>query len=468
MWPPPDIRSLPSKEEIQRAKEEISTIELEIIETELRLDALKKSLSERKVWIAPIRTIPPEILYLILIETSKTNWKAPLVLQSVSRRWRDVVVDSPEAWTFIPLSKYRSRHRSELISLFLERSRNKPLHISVWDDSLLGYMEILAGRIECFHLLIARVVLKHYVQCGHAFHRLERLKIDTWHSDSAEETPPINDLEAWDMSLFPNLKVLDIVFRSPSLLRAISAAPEFPAIQHLTVECGEPWRISDILTKCATSLESVDLTYDTGISEGPDTEHEVHFPRLRYMRLADFSNEARPRFRFKAATPNLQAYIDEVSISTLNAVKIDTGSVIFLHAVHTPDLSQYPRLVTLCSGEIYGQNEELVRVIERLCDDPAICPDLASIEYIGELTQEQLERASLGFLAREKVTGKTIQLREVTYETQAELMEEKRAHMFRELEPVCFLIILVTLPLTKRQCGDHIPCNYVDPEAPDV
>src|SRR5450432_4128335 len=101
MWPPPNIQALPSKEEIQQIKKEILSMELQIVDASLKIEALRKSVTERKAWIAPIRKLPHEVLSHIFVEVSMVNWKAPLILQSVSRRWRDVVVGSPRAWTFM-------------------------------------------------------------------------------------------------------------------------------------------------------------------------------------------------------------------------------------------------------------------------------------------------------------------------------------------------------------------------------
>jgi len=154
MWPPPNFLDLPSKDEIRKIKEEILSMERQIADAQLKIDALRKSVAEREAWIAPIRKIPHDVLSQIFVEASMDDWKAPLILQSVSRWWHEVTVGSPRVWTFIPFSLCSESGQSELVSLFIERSRNAMLHIMAEDRLFFPKIKILAHRIECLTLYL--------------------------------------------------------------------------------------------------------------------------------------------------------------------------------------------------------------------------------------------------------------------------------------------------------------------------
>lgn len=85
MWPPKNPHSLPSKIEIQETKDEIFTLERDLAEALLLVDQLKTALFERRAYIAPIRTLPHEILSIVFVDLSQKNWKIPLQLQGVCR-----------------------------------------------------------------------------------------------------------------------------------------------------------------------------------------------------------------------------------------------------------------------------------------------------------------------------------------------------------------------------------------------
>jgi hypothetical protein len=284
MWPPPDIQSLPSKEEVQMIKEEISSMELEIIDTELKLEALRKSVIERKVWIAPIRKMPHELLSQIFMEVSMDDWKAPLTLQAVSRWWRDVVVGSPRAWTFMPLFKWDHAGHYKLVSLFIERSRNATLHIYARHHYFLPQVKILAHRIECMYLHMLLNSMRYFIPGQYDFTRLERLQLCVSVLDV--DSDRIFKSSEWNMMHFPNLKLLDLSVWDPLLL-AIASSPRFPPIRHLKVDCGDPSPLTDILVKCVESLETINLTYSALPSKSPDTTPIIRLPCLRYIQLTD-------------------------------------------------------------------------------------------------------------------------------------------------------------------------------------
>ncbi|KAJ7611681.1 hypothetical protein FB45DRAFT_716777, partial [Roridomyces roridus] len=87
-------------------------------------------------FLSPVRRLPAEILQTIFLlgsESSQTPNVIPVPGQ-VCRRWRDVVVGTPELWSRISVGGTRFTfidHYEDLASLFLERSISQPLSVSM-------------------------------------------------------------------------------------------------------------------------------------------------------------------------------------------------------------------------------------------------------------------------------------------------------------------------------------------------
>jgi hypothetical protein len=150
MWSPLNKHGLPSREEITYAKKAIATLEnalrdaFELIEsTNLRIVEMKRDLEERKGWIAPIRKVPTEVLADILLFASEMDDLAPVKFTAVSRLWRDIILATPKAWSFIHLQEHHDKH-IDLIknkdyhgyvtsykNTYFQRSKPRLLHLSL-------------------------------------------------------------------------------------------------------------------------------------------------------------------------------------------------------------------------------------------------------------------------------------------------------------------------------------------------
>jgi hypothetical protein len=450
MWPPPNIQALPSKEEILQTKEEISFIERQLTEVQLKMEVLQKSIAERKAWIAPIRKLPHDVLSQIFVEVSMDNWKAPLILQSISRWWRDVVAGTPRAWTFIPLFECDAEGQSDIVSLFVERSQNVTLHIFA-KDHCFDRLKILASRIECMNLHMAFESMVYFIPDEYDFTQLELLQLreQDWNLNASDR---IFDILKWDMMQFPNLKSLDLAVCGP-LLVAIAASPQFPSIRWLKVECRDPSPLTDILLKCAKSLESIDLNYRTVPSKLPDPMPTIHLPSLRHIWLSDITSVPGPNWYINGSTPNLEAYCDIGRWPTLERCQLDVRNVTMLSVTRVPDLSLYPQLITLYIG---GGDEDLMEVINSLRGRPESSPDLTVIEYEEQISSEGLERADSALLALAKETGRRVKLEWIG----GEVFEEREIHQGWVPQPVRHLAngILASL-IMLLQCSEHMPCH---------
>ncbi|TFK64148.1 hypothetical protein BDN72DRAFT_846858 [Pluteus cervinus] len=95
-----------------------------------------RSLSTDRNTLAPVNSLPPEVLgraFILVRDSSLENTRAGsskkylnwLQVTQVSQRWRDVAIGYPDLWTKLPL------HNEQCLKLFLNRSRNSPLSIVI-------------------------------------------------------------------------------------------------------------------------------------------------------------------------------------------------------------------------------------------------------------------------------------------------------------------------------------------------
>jgi len=113
MSSPTDSNAFSSHAEIEKVKKEIEQLEYELQEAvqifekaKSHMLRLKKKLEERKASIAPIRAIPVEILIEIFLLASKDDDLAPVILSGVCRWWRNTILATPRAWSFIRIGAH--------------------------------------------------------------------------------------------------------------------------------------------------------------------------------------------------------------------------------------------------------------------------------------------------------------------------------------------------------------------------
>ncbi|KAF8191613.1 hypothetical protein K438DRAFT_1935407 [Mycena galopus ATCC 62051] len=84
--------------------------------------------------ISPIRKLPPEVLGIIFLASVGPEPNVIPVVSQVCRHWRDLVEGTPRLWSNISIGRTRFRFNQRymnLASLFLDRSMNQPLSISI-------------------------------------------------------------------------------------------------------------------------------------------------------------------------------------------------------------------------------------------------------------------------------------------------------------------------------------------------
>ncbi|KAJ2930788.1 hypothetical protein H1R20_g6306, partial [Candolleomyces eurysporus] len=130
-----------------------------------RLAVHRSSLRRRINSLVPISRLPPEILIEIFSLVCQSSSTTPVFLGSICADWRSLAWNTPLLWSRITLevSDALPKSRPDLLSEWLLRSNNLPLHIKLFpteeDDSvflnLRTIMEVLVtrsaywGSIEC-------------------------------------------------------------------------------------------------------------------------------------------------------------------------------------------------------------------------------------------------------------------------------------------------------------------------------
>ncbi|KAH7099478.1 hypothetical protein BKA62DRAFT_307443 [Auriculariales sp. MPI-PUGE-AT-0066] len=90
--------------------------------------------------------------------------RVPILLGSVCKQWRDLVLQTPELWSFICAHEYQSS--DEYFSIYLERSREHALDVWITQDGVTNQEEETSDFFKWLHLL----------QQGS--HRWRRIRVD--------------------------------------------------------------------------------------------------------------------------------------------------------------------------------------------------------------------------------------------------------------------------------------------------
>ncbi|KAK7035915.1 F-box domain-containing protein [Favolaschia claudopus] len=106
--------------------------------------------------VSPVRKLPPEILRQIFLECAGSEPDVIPVAGMVCRYWRDVVEASPTLWSNISVGRTRfTFHRKylNLASLFLERSANQPIHLTIRNPVDSRLLEAVSRHSERWSIL---------------------------------------------------------------------------------------------------------------------------------------------------------------------------------------------------------------------------------------------------------------------------------------------------------------------------
>ncbi|KAI0687710.1 hypothetical protein BC835DRAFT_390672 [Cytidiella melzeri] len=145
-----------------RRQQCLDELDMELRSLEDSRNAASKHLAEldddirlvhlKKASLAPVNTLPDELLALILEEACIHNFslcchyrkykvEQSIIVSHVSRRWRDLALAMPKIWQCIHLTSPGPPLYDNVIKLYLARSGQAPLSIVVADDTFDGDFE---------------------------------------------------------------------------------------------------------------------------------------------------------------------------------------------------------------------------------------------------------------------------------------------------------------------------------------
>ncbi|KIM21910.1 hypothetical protein M408DRAFT_29159 [Serendipita vermifera MAFF 305830] len=319
MWPPVDPEALPSKTAIEEIKKEIKSIESEIAAAERVISSLKRSILERQAYIAPIRTLPHEIISDIFLDLCHEDWRMLLVLQGVCRTWRMIQFDTPLAWSFILHDEYEGGC-TDLVCDYLDRSGNAALQaaITASDPQVHSKPGEANERIQCIRG--DQMFINQILSLPGNFTNLERLILTSFRISGQGDVVP-----EWDMAILPNLKNLH-VYSQDQCLNAITTSVEFPPLIELVVICNDPTPVHAILSRCSHSIQYIDVRYNDYLNEGSQSAPQT-FPELRFLRLENKAERRDgPLWHFEGMNLGLYLYLQKGHTEAV----VDIGKVICL------------------------------------------------------------------------------------------------------------------------------------------
>jgi F-box-like len=304
LWSPADKNALPSPEDMKHAKEAIFALKRAINaayklvkNTKLRIAKMKKSLAERKGWIAPIRRIPTEVLIDVLLRASEMDDLSPIKFTAVCRLWRRIVFATPKAWSFIYLLKHYNRHvdfRNNFgdhnyfpgyTDTYFQRSEPRLLHLGLpqaegfYSKHTKSIIREHAHRMLC---LTTTPDILSESQSSSRCRQFPYLQILTITDDYSSANI---DASFFSISRFPVLQTLRLPRGCPSTgANPIISPSTFPPLQHLTVDIREDSASMGILQVCAATLKTLSISCLDG-QDAPSSPIQMTFPLLRYLTI---------------------------------------------------------------------------------------------------------------------------------------------------------------------------------------
>ncbi|KIM25327.1 hypothetical protein M408DRAFT_26314 [Serendipita vermifera MAFF 305830] len=332
---------------------------------------------------SPIQRVPFEILSEIFIIYSKEEVLASMKISSVCRFWRETILATPLAWTYIcGAGIEETRISVEQYSRLLERSHPHPLFGKV--DHVLEFRlhrESLTGGDE----LCACPKLKRIFEYSD---RLRCLSIDcSW---LTEEYPTL---------LFPNLEHLTLLV---NLITKKLDMSRFPKLWHLRIpNC--PFGITqldfanqhrpqlryleiivsfrDFWTPVSGMFASSLVTFILSgyVITGQRSERDIELPQLQSLIIYDDDVDKRENSLLVLSVPRLN-YLEHRSRQKPlpSGLVRDHRELVHMRTNHLPRLCDYPSLRILQVED--SKCNLLLDISVQLESDSTVCPELNTIE----------------------------------------------------------------------------------------
>ncbi|KAK7049393.1 D-lactate ferricytochrome c oxidoreductase [Paramarasmius palmivorus] len=135
-----------AESELKRHEIEIDKLRSTIVLLENKMGVLSRKIVKYRSLLSPVHRMPPEILRNVfsfvchetVFRLDCTRSPPPLLLSAICGRWREIALATPSLWSCMHIDLVsdwvrsgRFSHFSYIIQLFLERSRNSPLDLTL-------------------------------------------------------------------------------------------------------------------------------------------------------------------------------------------------------------------------------------------------------------------------------------------------------------------------------------------------
>jgi hypothetical protein len=219
--------------------------------------------------------LPSEILATIFEEHAKCEWNAPAIDAQVCRFWRQIVLNTPRAWRYLEIIRYKPIQPSiRELQAWLNRSSAVPLHIRVDIDNVLDRWVSIYDLLRNYHTRIASFRIfsgPHYLFESPEFPRLRLLDITNWYLGR------VNTF-AIQFCSFPEIQSLRLCCvdsRRPMV--PLNNLPSMELLALFQTTCTS-------LVQHSTSLTTLMLD---DLSLGDTISSPLDFPSLTYLSLYD-------------------------------------------------------------------------------------------------------------------------------------------------------------------------------------
>lgn len=313
--------------------------------------------SNRNLGMAPILLLDFDSLSLVFEFCAEDYWKMPLSIAAICKTWREIVITTPRAWSFIDIREVDS---IAIIDLFFRRSGQCPLHLFFHHERQFPPLPPIAGRLKCLSIDIMPQTLDNCI-----FQHLERLTIRNRYV--------FIDISLVSITQLPSLRHLlcSSVFSERPNNGSNRSHWAISSLQTLDVVSAPDLTWLKVLNCCKDSLVSLKIRH---FGEGMLSVHDIALPNLKYLAIHDFVDKP---WLSHLRTPNLIAYTQGTRGSRM--FHMDLGTVKQLRLNHAPDLLTVPML-RLLQLEDHADEHRLKSLTEQLLPNPTLCPNLTLID----------------------------------------------------------------------------------------
>lgn len=329
------------------------------------IDELESELEHRKAWIAPVHRIPVELLSMIFVEAIFIDWRLLFVIGAVCRFWRQSLLGTPQAWSFMLLGLMRD---VSCIPSILSRSAPYPINISILskaDTYLVSLLETHVERVRC--IITPPETFKITRQ---SFLHLTTLVLRS--SSGAISTR--NTRLLLDGRRFPQLRRLHCGFVFDSVQGLIWHKNNLPPIEELGLCTSRQHVATRVCQILAGQLRVLYLYFQQPYITSGDEPTEIEFPILTSLTIRYMRHRGQPQTQlFNGHTPMLYSYTQSAELLE-NNLHQDTGTVQRLTYLGVIDFRPLPRVRIVIS-----EANDIVHLVDTLEKEPHVLPDLERV-----------------------------------------------------------------------------------------